>query len=159
MNSLTAPIVAVGPASVNQAVKGLAIARRSLAEHRQDFVFLPAFVKIAAEDLSGIQFEIERTTPRSMADMDGMELRVAGATEVKALAGAIAKNARDSASSFVVAVGANSVNQAIKAIAIARTYLAEESIDLRCRASLDAIDGGELAGKSSVTILAEPFAV
>ena len=157
MNAMTAPIVSVGPASVNQAIKGLAIARRTLEPVRQDFVFVPSFVRLENEDLSAIQIDIERTRPRSIAEMDGMELRAAGSTEVKGLAGAIAKNARDSSNSFIVAVGANSVNQAIKAVAIARTYLADEGIDLRCRTSIDDIGEGELAGKSSVTVVVEPI--
>lgn len=158
LNDYTAPIVSVGASSVNQAVKGLAIARRSLEPSRQDFYFMPSFVRLESEDLNAIHIDIERTRPRSIAQMDGMELRAAGATDVKGLAGAVAKNARDSANSFIVAVGANSVNQAVKAIAIARTYLSEENMDLRCRASIEDIDEGELAGKSSVTIVVEPIA-
>lgn len=150
-------IVAVGPASVNQAVKGLAIAKRALEEKHTDFYWAPAFVHLEAESLNAIQVTLERArNARNIAEMEGMELRVAGATEVKSLAGALATNARDGANSFVAAVGANSVNQAVKAIAIARGYVNEDDkLDLRCRSSIEEIEEGVLAGKSSVTIVVE----
>mmetsp|Transcript_11116 Transcript_11116/g.28919 ORF Transcript_11116/g.28919 Transcript_11116/m.28919 type:complete len:286 (+) Transcript_11116:61-918(+) len=158
VNTLLAPIIAVGPASVNQAVKGLAIARKSLDEQRTEFVFMPSFVRLQSEDLNAIQIDIERSTKRKTSSEE-MELRAAGSTEVKGLAGALAKNARQSAASFVTVVGANSVNQAIKAIAIARGYLEEEGIDLQCRSSIEEIDAGQLAGKSALSISVHPVSL
>jgi stage V sporulation protein S len=156
MGAATAPIVAVGPASVNQAIKGLAIARKALEPSRTDFVFLPSFVRLESDDLNAIQLDVRRAHTRVVAEMDGMELRAAGSTDIKGLAGAVAKNARDMANSFICAVGASAVNQAVKAVAIARTYLAEEALDLHCRATIDDIDEGELAGKTAISIIIEP---
>lgn len=158
MNTLLAPIIAVGPASVNQAVKGLAIARKTLDEQRCEFVFMPSFVRLASEDLNALQFDIERSTKRKQSSEE-MELRAAGSTDVKSLAGALAKNARQSATSFVTVVGANSVNQAVKAVAIARGYLEEEGLDLQCRSSIEEIDTGSLAGKTALSISVHPVSI
>lgn len=62
-------------------------------------------------------------------------LKVAAATDSKVLAGAIANAARQAQRVQMVAIGAGSVNQAVKGIAIARQYIEQEGIDLvRARA-------------------------
>ena len=61
---------------------------------------------------------------------DSQSYKVSGETEPRKLAGAIAASARESKSQNVVAIGAPAVNQAIKAIIVARQYLREENIDV-----------------------------
>lgn len=52
-----------------------------------------------------------------------------------AVAGAIAGVIRDSGVAEVQSIGAGATNQAIKAVAIARSYLSEEGIDIVCTPS------------------------
>ncbi len=72
-------------------------------------------------------------------------LKVSTRSRPSALAGAIAGVIREAGHVEVQAIGAGATNQAVKAIAIARSYLAEEGLDLWCVPSfLDIlIDGDE----------------
>lgn len=57
-------------------------------------------------------------------------LKVSASSRTTALAGAIAGVIRDHSYVEVQAIGAGAVNQAVKAIAIARGYLEEDGIDI-----------------------------
>lgn len=58
----------------------------------------------------------------------------------KSVAGALAAVVRENTSAEVQAVGAGAVNQSIKAIAIARGYVAPNGIDLVCIPAFSEID-------------------
>lgn len=57
-------------------------------------------------------------------------LKVSATSKPKSVAGALAAVVREKGSAEVQAVGAGAVNQAVKAIAIARGYVAPNGIDL-----------------------------
>ena len=59
-------------------------------------------------------------------------LKVSSRSSPNSVAGAIASVIRDNFSVEVQAVGAGAANQAIKAVAVARGYLAPVGIDLIC---------------------------
>jgi stage V sporulation protein S len=59
-------------------------------------------------------------------------LKVSAKSRSTAVAGAIAGVMRESGHAEVQAIGAGAVNQAVKAVAIARGYLAEDGIDIYC---------------------------
>ncbi|MBE3577370.1 MAG: stage V sporulation protein S [Limnochordales bacterium] len=59
-------------------------------------------------------------------------LKVSANSKPKAVAGALAAVLREKGSAEVQAVGAGAVNQAIKAIAITRGFVAPNGIDLIC---------------------------
>ncbi len=59
-------------------------------------------------------------------------LKVSTRSRPSAVAGAIAGVIRESGSAEVQSIGAGATNQAIKAVAIARSYLHEEGIDIVC---------------------------
>ncbi len=59
-------------------------------------------------------------------------LKVASSSNPNKVAGALAGVIRESGRAELQAIGAGAVNQAIKAIAIARGYLAPSGIDLVC---------------------------
>ena len=63
-------------------------------------------------------------------------LKVASSTDPNELAGAIAGQLRDADLSIFTAIGAGAVNQAVKAIAIAKGYIAINGMDLICVPSL-----------------------
>lgn len=58
------------------------------------------------------------------------EIKIAAATPATAAAGAIAAVVREHGKAIVQTIGAGAVNQAIKAVAIARSYLVEDNLDL-----------------------------
>lgn len=59
-------------------------------------------------------------------------LRVSTRSRPSAVAGAIAGVIRETGVAEVQSIGAGAVNQAIKAIAIARSYLSEDGIEIVC---------------------------
>ncbi len=72
-------------------------------------------------------------------------LKVSSRSAPNSVAGAIAGVIRDSGSVEIQAVGAGAANQAVKAIAVARGYLAPLGIDLICIPAFGSvqIDGEE----------------
>lgn len=81
-------------------------------------------------------------------------LKVSTRSRPSAVAGAIAGVIRDSGLAEVQSIGAGATNQAIKAVAIARSYLSEEGIDIVCTPSfIDvAIDDEE---RTAIRLLVE----
>lgn len=67
-------------------------------------------------------------------------LRVSATSKPKLVAGALAAVVREKEGVEVQAVGAAAVNQAVKAIAIARGYVAPNGIDLICIPAFTEID-------------------
>lgn len=59
-------------------------------------------------------------------------MKVAATSNPRAVAGAVANSVREAQHADVQAIGPKAVNQAIKAIAIARGYVASNGIDLIC---------------------------
>ncbi len=59
-------------------------------------------------------------------------LRVAANSNPNSLAGALAGVIREEGSAEMQAIGAGAVNQAVKAIAISRGYIAPSGVDLIC---------------------------
>lgn len=82
-------------------------------------------------------------------------IKVSARSRTASVAGAIAGVIREHGKAEVQAIGAGAVNQAIKAIAIATGYLAEEDVHVVCTPSfVDVqIDAQE---RTAVRILVEP---
>lgn len=82
-------------------------------------------------------------------------LRVSARSRPTAVAGAIAGVVREAGRAEVQAIGAGAVNQATKAVAIARTYLALEGIDIVCIPSFSevTIDDEE---RTAIKLIVEP---
>ena len=67
-------------------------------------------------------------------------VKVAASSRSTSVAGAIAGIIREKGRVDVQAIGAGAVNQAIKAIAIARGYLAMDDIDIACIPQFSEVD-------------------
>jgi stage V sporulation protein S len=66
-------------------------------------------------------------------ERQGMHIvKVARSSVPRAVAGAIAGQVREEGMAEVQAIGPYAVNQAIRAVAVARQYLAEEGVDIVC---------------------------
>jgi stage V sporulation protein S len=70
----------------------------------------------------------EAVQPQRVAEV----LKVSTRSRPSAVAGAIAGVIRENGMAEVQSIGAGATNQAIKAVAIARSYLNEEGIDIVC---------------------------
>jgi len=163
---------AIGPGATNQAIKAIAIARTYLFKSNEsgqsqhpDIVVYPEFVKLDQSQgdetqLSALELTLTKRSRRTSVDKEGRSLKVSSGTEAKSLAGAIASCTREGSRVELTAIGAGSVNQAIKAIAIARQYVEEEAIDLCFRPEFTEVavegeggEGGAQAGTSAVRII------
>lgn len=82
-------------------------------------------------------------------------LKVSSKSNPNALAGAIAGVVRERGRVEVQAVGAGALNQAVKAVAIARGFLAPGGIDLICVPAFSEIhiDGEE---RTAIKLIVEP---
>ena len=65
-------------------------------------------------------------------NIDGKILKVAAKSNPKSVAGAIASVFREEGKVELQAIGAGAINQAVKAIAISRGYVASSGVDLVC---------------------------
>ena len=74
-------------------------------------------------------------------------LRVSASSNPQSVASAIAHAIYDTREVTLRAVGAGAVNQAVKAIAIARGYVAPRSLDLTCKPGFTTIESrdGEIS--------------
>jgi stage V sporulation protein S len=86
--------------------------------------------------------------------MDGI-IKVSGKSRTTAVAGAIAGVVRESRRAEVQAIGAGAVNQALKAVCIARGYLAQDGIDAICVPSFVEVIIGDQE-RTAVRLLVEP---
>lgn len=86
-------------------------------------------------------------------DMD--VLKVSSKSNPNAVAGALAGAIREKGMAEIQAIGAGAVNQAIKAIAIARGYVAPSGIDLVCIPAFTdvTIDGEE---RTAIKLIVKP---
>ena len=82
-------------------------------------------------------------------------IKVSSQSRTSAVAGAIAGVVREHRRAEVQAIGAGAVNQAIKAVAIARGYLHEDGLDVICIPEFTSveIDGKE---RTALRFVVEP---
>ena len=82
-------------------------------------------------------------------------LKVSSDSRTSAVAGAIAGVVREHHRAEVQAIGAGAVNQAVKAVAIARGYLQEDGIDIVCIPEFTTVD---ISGKerTAIRLVVEP---
>ena len=82
-------------------------------------------------------------------------LKVSSKSSPNSVAGALAGVIREKGSSEIQAIGAGAINQAIKAVAIARGFLAPSGINLVCIPAFTdiVIDGEE---RTAIKLVVEP---
>lgn len=82
-------------------------------------------------------------------------LKVSSDSRTSAVAGAIAGTVREHQKAEVQAIGAGAVNQAVKAVAIARGFLQEDGIDIICIPEFTTVD---ISGKerTAIRLVVEP---
>ena len=82
-------------------------------------------------------------------------LRVSTKSNPNAVAGALAGVVREKGAAEMQTIGAGALNQAIKALAIARGFMAPSGVDLICRPAFAdiVVDGQE---RTAIRLLVEP---
>ena len=82
-------------------------------------------------------------------------LKVSSKSSANSVAGALAGVIRDEGSAEIQAVGAGALNQAIKAIAIAKGFLAPSGIEIACVPSFTDVEiDGE--ARTAIKLVVEP---
>jgi stage V sporulation protein S len=92
--------------------------------HTQDAIEAEHDTPVAHAHDNGIATQLQQR--------NGEVLKVSARSRPSAVAGAIAGVVRESGRAEVQAIGAGATNQAVKAVAIARDYLAETGIEAIC---------------------------
>ena len=82
-------------------------------------------------------------------------LKVSAKSNPNSVAGALAGVIRESGSAEMQAIGAGALNQAVKAVAIARGFVAPHGVDLICIPAVTdiEIDGSE---RTAIKLIVEP---
>jgi stage V sporulation protein S len=85
-------------------------------------------------------------------------IKVSATSRTAAVAGAIAGVMRDHKHAEVQAIGAGAVNQAVKAVVLAKGYLAEDGIPIYCIPEFVDV---EIDGKvrTAIKVVVDPFPV
>jgi stage V sporulation protein S len=76
--------------------------------------------------------EYDQYIPRLRRDASVDIIKVSGTSRTSAVAGAIAGVVREHKRAEVQAIGASAINQAVKALALARGYLSNDGLDIIC---------------------------
>ena len=79
----------------------------------------PEFISLE-DGHTGMLLSMRKKARRTTGEAEAQQLKSASGTDAKVLAGAISSFAREGRRMNVTAIGAGSINQAVKAIAIAR---------------------------------------
>lgn len=124
-------VVATGPQAINQAMKAIAIARKYLLDEEApiDVVCVPRF----EEDIrhsSRVCFLLKKTRPMKSVPTED-DLSSKDKTDPYKLAGAIAGRVREGEQVACTTKGPIPVLIAVKAIALANTYLQDENMEIK----------------------------
>lgn len=137
-------VVATGPAAINQAMKAIAIARKYLLDEPQplDIIVTPKF----EEDIrhsSRVCFELRKSRPIKGQPTED-DLASKDKTDPYKLAGAMAGRIRDGEDVACTTKGPVPVLIAVKAIALAQTYVADEGTDVKFTVAIVDLENPEI---------------
>lgn len=137
-------VMATGPQAINQAIKGIAIARKYLLEddNPTDLVVQAQFEQ-DLRDGSNVRLQLKKSRPIRREPMEE-DLSAKDKTDCFKLAGAIAGRVRDNEQVAVTTKGSIPVLVTIKATALAQDYLADEGIDLKFAVQFRDLEDPEL---------------
>jgi len=81
--------------------------------------------------------------------MSKIVLKVASSSNPSSVAGALVKNMQEGKDVELLAVGAGAVNQAVKAVAIARGYVSPQGVDITIKPGFEDV---EIEGKKKTAV-------
>ena len=122
-------LLTIGNNSINQAVKGIAVARNDLKAEGIDLAFQPAFRHIN-RTRPLIAFYLSKQPPGKLKGEE-MELTVSGHSKIIAVAGAISGKIREQKQVFCTAIGVDAVTTAVLAAGNARLFLEQDQLDIK----------------------------
>lgn len=81
--------------------------------------------------------------------MSKIVLKVASSSNPSSVAGALVKNMQEGKEVELLAVGAGAINQAVKAVAIARGYISPQGVDITVKPGFEDV---EIEGKKKTAV-------
>lgn len=81
--------------------------------------------------------------------MSKIVLKVASSSNPSSVAGALVKNMQEGKAVELLAVGAGAINQAVKAVAIARGYISPQGVDITVKPGFEDV---EIEGKKKTAV-------
>merc|ERR1712137_1381042 len=138
-NSQPPSVMATGPAAINQAIKGFAIARKYLMDED-------------VRDGSNVVFSTEAVAPVDREPLES-DLSAKDKTDCFKLAGAVAGRVRDGEEVAITTKGSVPVLVAVKAIALAQDYVRDEGIEIKFAVQFRDLTDPELRGSPESTFL------
>ena len=143
-------VVATGPAAINQAMKAVAIARKYLLDEDtpMDMVVFPRFEEDIRQS-SRVCFELKKSHKIKTIPSED-DLACKEKTDPYKLAGAMANRLREGEQVACTTKGPVPVLIAVKAMALAQTYVAEEGMEIKFAVSIVDLENPEIRG-SEVT--------
>jgi len=129
-------LIAKGTTPINQAIKAIAIARSFLEAEDEDetidLIAQPAFRGGYVSNSTGCIIHVRRANSIELSEGDIEDaLTITNKTEPSKLAGALAGRVRERKRVSLSAIGPKGVMRAVETIAVARSYLKNENIDLK----------------------------
>ena len=136
--------MATGPAAINQAMKAIAIARKYLAEEDTpvDLICKPVFEEDIRQS-SRVCFELKKSRKVKTIPSED-DLACKDKTDPYKLAGAMAGRVREGETVACTTKGPVPVLIAIKAIALAQTYLEDEETEIQFVVSIVDLENPEI---------------
>merc|ERR1719506_3359192 len=143
-NNTPPSVLATGPAAINQAIKAIAIARKYLLEEDTpiDLTVKPHFEQDIREG-SNVMFELGKARPIKRQPTED-DLTCKDKTDAFKLAGAMAQRIREGEQVACTTKGPIPVLVAVKAIALAQTYVEEEGTDIKFCVSIVDLENPEI---------------
>lgn len=129
------PLLTIGNNSINQAVKGMAVAYADLFKDGMELTFQPAFRhENRTRPLIAFYLALSQgRAVRNFEDGEGQQLSVGSQSKIVALAGAVAGRVREHGHVQIIAVGVDAVTNAVLAVGNARLFLEKDGMDIKVR--------------------------
>lgn len=151
-------LLTIGNNSINQAVKGIAVARMELKQEGIELAFQPAFRHVNRTKPL-IAFYLSTTSGgREHQIHDESELAVAAHSKITPVAGAIAGRVRESKNVVMTAIGVDAVTNAVLAAGNARVFLEKDSLDIKIQPEFTKLDkNGNQLNALRFAVISEPI--
>eukprot|EP00002_Diphylleia_rotans_P005749 TRINITY_DN1492_c0_g2_i2.p1 TRINITY_DN1492_c0_g2~~TRINITY_DN1492_c0_g2_i2.p1 ORF type:complete len:303 (+),score=66.05 TRINITY_DN1492_c0_g2_i2:71-979(+) len=134
--------MAVGPVCNAIMIRGIIMTRDYLSQDQIELLVQTEFVVITSQ-LSAIKYSITKSSRRRAEHHIDVVLKAAHSTDVKPLAGAVATNIRLGKRVAISAIGADSLNQAVKAFTVSRGYVEPNNLDLTFITDIQSAENSE----------------
>eukprot|EP00195_Chlamydomonas_chlamydogama_P001154 CAMPEP_0202920214 /NCGR_PEP_ID=MMETSP1392-20130828/76741_1 /ASSEMBLY_ACC=CAM_ASM_000868 /TAXON_ID=225041 /ORGANISM="Chlamydomonas chlamydogama, Strain SAG 11-48b" /LENGTH=227 /DNA_ID=CAMNT_0049613701 /DNA_START=265 /DNA_END=948 /DNA_ORIENTATION=+ len=134
-------LLTIGNNSINQAVKGIAVARAELLKDSNiDLTFQPAFRHVN-RTRPLIAFYLAKQRPSRYEErQEEAQLAVAAGSKIISVAGAIAGRVREHKRVVLTAIGVDAVTNAVLASGNARLFLEQDNLDIKVQPEFTKLD-------------------